>query len=43
MTGTPDLPLCPVCDAPWAIPTLVRNCVTYEPVIRRDRGPFPDD
>jgi hypothetical protein len=42
--GTPGVPLCPVCRTPWtSIPTLVRDGVTYQPVIRRDRGAFPDD
>lgn len=33
-----------VCFAPWtSIPTLIRDGVTYEPVIRHDLSEYPDD
>ncbi len=42
VTGIAGTALCPLCHAAWDVPTLVRDGITYEPVVRLDMLPFPD-
>ncbi len=42
VTDEPGDPLCPICFTPWRVPTLARDGVTYEPVVRLDTNALPD-